>query len=473
MATQRIAFTEWLPDQPTTTGALLEANNVYPLTVGYAPFPLSADYSAAASEDLNNVTAAKFNLSTVLFAGGATKLFKFNAGTLALDNVSKSGNYSSSSRWSFVQFGNSVLASNNVNKIQYWAIDSSSLFADVSADAPVAKFITVIRDFVVAANISGTPNKVQWSDINDETDWVSGGASQSDYQVIAEGGNITGITGGEFGIVLLERAIVRMSYIGSPLFFQFDTISRNLGCSTAGSVTQYGAMTYFLADDGFYACDGTQLYNIGNDKVDEYLYENMNVSQQETISAAVDPVRNIVVWNYPNTSGGRSLLIYNWLVKKWSSADTSLEYIVSLATSNVTLEGLDVYGTLEAVPASLDDRAWAGGKFLFGGADGGKIATFTGVSSTASLVVGEMEFGYNSVLTLGRPQIDNGSANLSVASRRELDDAITYSTPLASSSEGRVPLRSYGRYHRVKVTPTGTWTHAIGVDVDYTQNGGR
>lgn len=473
MATQRIAFTEWLPDQPTTTGALLEANNVYPLTIGYAPFPLSADYSAAASEDLNNVTAAKFELSTVLFAGGNTKLFKFNAGTLALDDVSKSGGYSSSSRWSFVQFGNSVLAANNVNKIQSWTIGTSTAFADVSADAPVAKFITVVRDFVVAANISGTPNKLQWSDINDETDWTSGGASQADYQIIAEGGNITGITGGEFGLVLLERAIVRMSYIGSPLFFQFDTISRNLGCSTAGSVTQYGAMTYFLADDGFYACDGTQLYNIGNDKVDEYFYENMAIAQQETISAAVDPVRNIVVWNFPNTNGGRSLLIYNWLVKKWSTADTSLEYIVSLATSNVTLEGLDVYGSLEAVPASLDDRAWAGGKFLFGGADGAKIATFTGANSTASLTVGELEFGYNSVVTLARPQVDNGSASVAIASRRELDDTITYSTALSASSEGRVPLRSYGRYHRLKVTPSGSWSHAIGVDVEYTQNGGR
>lgn len=473
MPTQRIAFTEWLPDQPTTTGALLEANNVYPLTVGYAPFPLSADYSSAASEDLNNVTAAKFELTTQLFAGGNTKLFKFNAGTLALDDVSKSGGYSSASRWSFVQFGNSVLAANNVNKIQSWTIGSSTNFADVSVDAPIPKFITVVRDFVVAANISGTPNKLQWSDINDETDWTSGGASQADYQIIAEGGNITGVTGGEFGLVLLERAIVRMSYIGSPLFFQFDTISRNLGCSTAGSVTQYGAMTYFLADDGFYACDGTQLYNIGNDKVDEYFYENMAIAQQETISAAVDPVRNIVVWNFPNTNGGRSLLIYNWLVKKWSTADTSLEYIVSLATSNVTLEGLDVYGSLEAVPASLDDRAWAGGKFLFGGADGAKIATFTGLNSTASLTVGELEFGYNSVVTLARPQIDNGSASVAIASRRELDDAITYSTAVASSSEGRVSLRSYGRYHRLKVTPSGTWLHAIGVDVDYTQNGGR
>jgi hypothetical protein len=473
MATQRIAFTEWLPDQPTTTGALLEANNVYPLTIGYAPFPLSADYSAAASEDLNNVTAAKFELATQLFAGGNTKLFKFNAGTLALDDVSKAGGYSSASRWSFVQFGNSVLAANNVNKIQSWTIGSSTNFADVSLDAPIPKFITVVRDFVVAANIAGTPNKLQWSDINDETDWTSGGASQADYQIIAEGGNITGITGGEFGLVLLERAIVRMSYIGSPLFFQFDTISRNLGCSTAGSVTQYGAMTYFLADDGFYACDGTQLYNIGNDKVDEYFYENMAIAQQETISAAVDPVRNIVVWNFPNTNGGRSLLIYNWLVKKWSTADTSLEYIVSLATSNVTLEGLDVYGSLEAVPASLDDRAWAGGKFLFGGADGAKIATFTGANATASLTVGELEFGYNSVVTLARPQVDNGSASIAIASRRELDDNITYSTALAASSEGRVPLRSYGRYHRLKVTPSGTWSHAIGVDVDYTQNGGR
>lgn len=473
MPTQRIQFTEWLPDQPTTTGVLLEANNVYPLTIGYGPFPLSADYSAAASENLNNVTAAKFNLETQLFAGGNTKLFKFNPATTALDNVSKSGNYSSAERWSFTQFGQAVLASNNTAKIQAWYVGTSTAFADVSATAPVAKFITVVRDFVVAANISGTPNKLQWSDINDETDWTSGGASQADYQLIAEGGNIVGITGGEFGIVLLERAIYRMSYIGSPLFFQFDAISRNLGCNTPGSVAQYGPNTYFLADDGFYGCDGTNVYNIGNDKIDEYFYENMALAQQDTISAAVDPIRNIVIWNYPNTSGGRSLLIYNWLVKKWSSAETTLEYVVSLASSGVTLEGLDAYGTLDSLPASLDSRVWSGGKFLLGGADGAKIATFTGSNSTASLTVGEIELGYNSVITLARPQIDNGSASVAIASRRELDDNITYSTALAASSEGRVPLRSYGRYHRLKVTPSGTWTHAIGLDIEYTQQGGR
>jgi hypothetical protein len=220
-------------------------------------------------------------------------------------------------------------------------------------------------------------------------------------------------------------------------------------------------------------CDGTNVMNIGNDKVDEYFYENMAIAQQETISAAVDPIRNIVVWNYPNTNGGRSLLIYNWLVKKWSSADTTSEYVVSLASSTISLEGLDAYGTIDSLPASLDSRIWSGGKFLFGGADGAKIITFTGQNSTATLVAGELEFGYNSIVTNARSQIDNGAVTIAVASRRELDDAVTYSSTVTQNSDGKCPLRSYGRYHRLKVTPTGTWNHAISVDVDYTQSGNR
>lgn len=473
MATQKVAFTEWLPDQPSTTGVLLEANNVYPLTVGYAPFPASSDLSSAASEALNNVTAAKYQLATELFAGGATKLFKYNGTTLALADVSKVGGYTGSDRWNFTQFGDTLLATNNKEVIQAWTIGTSTSFADVSATAPKAKFITVVRDFVVAAYIDNESNKVQWSNINDETNWTSGGASQSDYQLIPEGGNIVGITGGEAGLILLDRALIKMTYVGSPLFFQFDAISRNLGCNSVGSITQYGPTTYFLSDDGFYAYDGQNILNIGNDKVDEFFYTNLNTALSDTISAAVDPVNNIVIWNYPNTSAGRSLLIYNWLVKKWSSADTTTEYVASLASATITLEGLDAYGTVDSIATSFDNRFWAGGKFIFGGIDNTKIVTFTGASTTASLIVGELEFGYNSVVTLARPQVDNGSATVSVASRRELDDTITFSTGVAASQEGRVPLRSYGRYHRLKVVPTGTWTHAIGVDVDSTTNGAR
>ncbi len=39
MATKRVQFTEWLPDQPDNSGALNEAKNVTPVYIGYQTFP--------------------------------------------------------------------------------------------------------------------------------------------------------------------------------------------------------------------------------------------------------------------------------------------------------------------------------------------------------------------------------------------------------------------------------------------------
>ena len=475
MATQRIALGEWLPDQPSVVGTMQDANNVIPIANGYAPFPLAVNYSNAVADTLNNVFAGRFNAITQLFSGSASKLYKFNSGTLDLDDVSKSGGYSGTGKWYFTQFGDTVIGANDSAKLQSWNINSSSLFADLNAAAPVAKFVTTVRDFVVAANLdAGTnANKVQWSDINDETTWTSGAASQSDYQIIPDGGNITGITGGEFGLVLLERAVVRMSYVGSPYFFQFDNIARGIGCIDGGSVAQYGGVTYFLSDDGFYACDGKQLIPIGTEKVDRFFFSNANINQIDSMSAAADPVNKLVVWNYANANGGRSLLIYNWQIKKWSQASTTIDYISSAATSGVTLEALDNFGTVDSIGTSWDDRVWAGGKYLFAGVDSGRIVTFTGANSTASLIVGDIETGYNGVIQLVRAQVQDGSFNVSVASRRQLQDPVTFGSTITASSEGRAPVRSAGRYHRFNLSPTGIWSNVLSIDIDYETQGNR
>jgi hypothetical protein len=206
MALQNITFTEWTPDLPSVAKNLAIALNVVPTAIGYAPFPTAVDYSASASENLNSVTAGRFGNTTTVFAGGATKLFKFDSGDLGLDNVSKSGDYTNVKSWSFTQFGNTIIAANNIDKLQGFTLGTGTAFDDLDAAAPVAKYVNVVRDFVVAANLdAGTnPNKVIWSDINDESDWTSGATSQSDFQIIADGGNINGLTGGEFGLVLLR-----------------------------------------------------------------------------------------------------------------------------------------------------------------------------------------------------------------------------------------------------------------------------
>ena len=172
MPVQRIAFKDWLPDQPSILDTVSEANNVIPLAIGYGPFKSAVNYSDVATEALTNCFAAKVNADVSIFAGGLTKLFKVSATDLTMEDVSKSGGYTGINRWQFAQFGNYALASNGSEKIQFFNVNSSTDFADLAAAAPVAKYITVVRDFVVGANIgAGTyPSRVQWSDINDPTD---------------------------------------------------------------------------------------------------------------------------------------------------------------------------------------------------------------------------------------------------------------------------------------------------------------
>jgi hypothetical protein len=476
MANQRIAFTEWTPDLAGVAENLSVAKNVVPTALGYNPFPTAVNYSAAASENLNNVFAGRFSATTTVFAGGATKLFKFDGADLSMDNVSKTGNYSSVIKWNFTQFGNTIIAANNVNRLQSFTLGSSSTFDDLAANAPIAKFVTVVRDFVVAASLdSGTnSNKVQWSDINDEADWTTGATSQSDYQIIADGGNITGITGGEVGLIFLERAIVRMSYIGSPLFFQFDTISRGVGCVEGSSVVQYGSMSYFLGADGFYSCDGTTVTAIGTQKVDAWFYANANPSKLNLMSSTIDPIRKIVVWEFIDNFAQNTLLIYNWQVQKWSYCTTDVDVVASSASAGMTLEGLDLYGNMDTLTTSLDDQLWAGGKFLFAGARDDRIVTFTGANSTAELTTGDIGSEVTSIVTLARPIVDNGSASVAISSRMLLSQVPQLSLYTEASAENRVSLRSTGKYHRLSLIPSGErWSNAIGIDIDITAQGTR
>ena len=476
MATQRITFTEWTPDQPSIVENLSVAKNVVPAAIGFIPLPLAEDYSASASENLNNVFAGKFSSTTNVFAGGATKLFKLDGSTLALNNVSKAGNYINVDRWRFAQFGDTVIAANDRNKLQAYTLGSSTLFADLAAAAPVAKFVTVVRDFVVCANLDSgaNANKVQWSNINDETNWTSGAASQSDYQIIPDGGNITGITGGETGLILLERAVVRMSYIGSPLFFQFDTIARGLGCVDGSSIAKYGNLTFFLGEEGFYSCDGSVVTPIGNEKVDRWFYANANPSKLDTMSATVDPFRKIVVWNFIDNFANRLLLVYNWQVQKWSYGSTDVNYVASSATAGTTLEGMDLYGNMDTITTSFDSRLFSGGKFLFAGARNAKIVTFTGQPSAAQIDTGEVGSEMPSVVTLARPIVDDGSADVAIASEVRLNQVVDFGTYVSADSENRVSLRSAGKYHKLSIKPTGArWSNVIGVDIDITGQGTR
>ena len=479
MAISRINFGEWTPDQPGITNGLRRAENVYSKLVGYGALPTVVDYSLAASENLNNVVAGKTTAgATLVFAGGSTKLFKLDAADLSLDNVSKSGNYTTPTdqRWRFTQFGNVIIAANGQAKIQGYNLNSASLFADLSADAPDARYVTVVRDFVVSGHQTSYYNRVQWSALGDESSWATSATTQADFQDIPDGGSIVGVTGGEYGLILMDRSIHRMSYVGSPLVFQFDNISRNLGCYEANSIIQYGGTTFFLGDDGFYACDGQQIIPIGNEKINRFFFDNVDEGTLYLMSAAVDPTKKLIIWAYASNSSATadSLLIYNFQTQRWTSGTTTVDRIASTSTPAVTLEGMDVYGNLDTILTSFDSRLWLGGRLQLAGVDGAKIVTFSGANATAYIETGDIEVpGATSSITLVKPTVEGGSGSVALLSRRLLTESTVFGSQTAADAENRVSVRGVGRYHRLQLTPTGSWTSAVGMDIDLSPLGTR
>ena len=378
----------------------------------------------------------------------------------------------------FTKFGNRIIGTNFTERLQSYVADASSSFKNLSEDAPVAKFITVVRDFVVCAHIDASgstkPYRVQWSGFNDETTWTSSQITQSDFQDIADGGHITGIRGGEFGLILMEKAIHRMSYIGTPLIFQFDNISRGKGCIAPGSVCQYEGLTFFLSDDGFYVCDGQQVVPIGAEKVDRFFFADADLDLT-TMSSAADPVRKLVMWNYKNKFADRKMMVYNVVTKKWSYMAATADYISDASTASVTLEQLDSVSTsIDALSVTLDSGLYAGGKFFLGGTDGTKVITFNGAPKSAVIETGDIATGSMSLVTLARPQIDNGSATVAIASRQLLNEGVVFGSDTSADSDNRVSLRGSGRQHRLRIKPTGNnWSMAVAVDVDITPMGVR
>jgi hypothetical protein len=481
MATTKLVFGEWMPDQPSISGALVDAKNVVSQAIGYGPFPTAATFSAAASENLTTLVAGKTPVNaTKLFAAGSTKIFDVS-GVGALTNVSKSGGYTpnaSNDRFRFTQFGNVIIGTNNSDPIQAYTLGTSTAFADLAAGAPRCKFLTVVRDFVVTAFTTESstvyPARVRWSGINDETTWGSSQVTQADFQDIPDGGQIVGIRGGEFGLVLMEKGISRMSYIGTPFIFQFDNISRGKGCIAAGSIAQVQGVTFFLSDDGFYMCDGQNVTAIGSEKVDRWFFSNADESGFDSMSAAVDPVRKLVIWNFKTTFAQRQLIIYNFNTKKWTYGNAGTDFISDASTSATTLEGLDsISNSIDALTVSLDSILYMGGKYFLGGTSGAYVVTYNGSNATANIVTGDLNAGGRSVVTLARPLVDGGSATVSVASRTLLSEQPSFGTAVAADSENRVSLRSNGNYHQFQVIPTGQWKTAVGLDVELQGQGVR
>ena len=469
-----IVFGEWLPDQTDFGVPVSVAKNVLPSARGYRSINSLSTLSGAATGRIRGIVAAKDSTGSVnLFAGDETKLYKFDTNDSGLDDVSKGGGYTLGAymNWHFAQFGNKLIAAGDTGEtLQYWTLGASSAWADISG-APAPRYVTVVRDFVVTGYVTN-PYRVQWSALGDETSWTVG-TNQADFQDIADMGAVTGLVGGEMGIILMEKGISRMTYSGSPLIFQFDSIETARGVPFEGGFAAIGPSTiFYLSDDGFYLFNGASSQPIGSEKVNKWFYDNLNIGFAERISCSIDPVNQIVAWGFPSIASGSgepdTVLFYNYAIGRWSYAVVAHEMLGNFFSAASTLEAIDnINNNIDALNTSLDSRLFKGGTFFFGGAKDNKLATFTGDTLTAQLTTGEQELtrGRHTNVTRIVPYFTGGTITSTIGTRNSQGTTVSFGDAASLNSDGFMPTRAAAKFHRMQFDLSGTWSELIGYDM--------
>lgn len=484
-----IPFAEWLPDfaDRDNPGAT-EAKNVVPTVDGYDELKqLSTSSTALDSACIGGFSAIARDGSIHNFAGSTTGLFRLISDTWTtvvggFDLTPSDGEF-----WEFAKFNEEVIAVGGTAVTAQVITLGGAAFIDLPGTPPLAKHITVVRNFVVMANMSdgGTiyPSRVRWCGINDTSIWTTNKAKQADYQPLpGDYGQIQSIKGGETGIIIMEHSVWQMHYVGPPQVFTFDETLPGIGTPAPNSVIQVGQTIYMLSQDGFIGVDrGHTVIEIGRGKINKWFYDTIDTSVINRVVGSWDKRGRLLKWIFPasGNTGGRPnhCLIFDLVTGRWSHCEGEVEWILQGFGTSLTLEDLNAFGTIDTLPASLDSSQWISGGILITAFDEDhKSGGFDGSALAATIETAEKQLIENkrAIVERVRLEVDTpSSATIQSGTRDSQSDSISWGDAKSQYANGSYPMREESRYHRFRVNITGGFTRAQGITIEEAFDTGR
>jgi len=485
-----LATGDYRPDVSDYEGqATRNILNVIPRGDGYGPFPSFSAYTSALPATCRGAFyALKSDGTVVTFASTSARLYRLSNTDFTWIDVSKGGTaysaLSSNAQWQFAQTGNLVFASQANSVLQVFDLSSSTAFADALGSPPQAAYISVVGRFLVLSGLLSTPYRIQWSGLNNfnaSDSWTSG-IKSSDFQDFPDGGIVRGVAGGEAGVIFQDQAIRRMSYVpGSPIIFQIDRITQDMGLYAPYSIIRAGERIFFYAGQGFHKIEpGGVPEQIGREKVDRTFLADLDKGNLQLFTGAADPRSTRVYWAYKSVSGAAGtydrLLGYDFVLDRFFPVSVTGEYLLGMSQTGLTLENLDsISSSLDALTLSLDAYATAVQPEIAQFSATHVLGFFRGANLEATMESAEQGTDENRITIRGFRPITDAATLYGSVSWRDLPSApaVAGSEVLVNARTGRCDLRRDTRYSRFKVRiPAATsWSFCAGVAPDISTGG--
>lgn len=505
-----IPMTGWTPDlADLNSGGLTVARNCYPGigngqgAVTYAPLHSAALWANASLSNTPKGAATGLDSLSLphTFVGTRDKISKFDSVSRNWKDVSRPSlpyQTSQSEVWKYCQYGSGLIATNFSDNPQIANMDTDAKFEDLTTLVR-GRHIAQHRGFVILANCYDSfdghvPNRIRWSAFENPYDWAFSAATMADFQDQQDVGPINGIVVDEDVWLLCRDAIVRMTFIGAPIVYQFITAISGKGCSFPQSVITTEGVTYYLDDDGFYSFQKGQVQPIGLGKINQTFFELFDSSNAFSMTAVADPRRSLIYWTFASKGAPNgvpdTMLIYNLRTGNWSIADATAPFIFSALSLAYTLEDLVVYGDIANIPAPFDSPIWAGGNAILWCLDNsGKVFTQTGPNMQATIETCEYQLVTPSPGERGSPPNrsdratilkvrpifeSGGQASVSIACRELSYTPVQWQNPSnCNVVDGYANIRRQSRYQRFRIVLSGNWDKFTKIQVDAVPAGAR
>lgn len=464
---KKFKFGEWLPDQPALDNpGVIEALNVLRDSGNYVSYDPLVGTGTAVAQTVLYAKRATGNGGSVVYvgasSGGANKLYTgTGSGAASWTDRTPAGLSTSVPNWSIAQYNETVIATNFTDFPQFHILGAGGNFAQLTGAfgaAPKAAVVGIIGQFVMLGNLGGiAPYAVQWSGINAPLDWPTPNsaqaiAEQSGRQYLeANLGTVYGISqGDQWGLALLDGGVVRITYAGGGVVFQFDTIYKGLGPIGANAWIKIGQLVYYASLGGFFATDGTSVNPIGRQKVDNYFLARYDESHPNDVRCGVHWSKRLVYWTFPVNGGtgvNSEMIIYNIDEQKWTHVMDGVQCFVLEEEALIVGHGIEAFTTVTR-----------------------QCGVFVGFPGTAVLTSPEIEFnpGGRTFVQGILPQASGAIAiSVRLGSRNSLSDAVNF-TPAQTPDNFTQSAGFFvdNRYHRAEISLTGLFTQAIGGEFD-------
>lgn len=477
-----IPISDWLPDAPAKGNVGCEdAKNCRPTPGGFGPF---SDFNGSGETVSGEVKGAEqiFDNSGASVVLGGTDDSLFIRRTTITETAGL-GSIGEGAGWDFAQFNDFVFAAANNNSLQYLSdVDSDNTWTAAPGSPPNATKCAKVGEFLMLGDISGAPSRIHWSSYNNPTgDWTPDRLTQAGFADLPSAwGRVQRIVDGRYGLIFQERAISRLTYVNPPLVWRTDPISTDRGTTAPFSVVNLGYLTYFLAQDGFYVTNGTEIQPIASTRINEWFFEELNQSALGEVHGAVDWQNEEIVWAFKSGHTIDRLLIFSWVLNRWSYAEIETGRLVSSQLDGVTIDELDsLYADLDSVPFSLDSEAFQPRNRRLAafqtGASTAEYGTFSGNPLVAEWLTGDVDLERLTFIDKARPNALADEWDWTV--RCVASDTLGASSSSAERGcawDGYAPVRWEGKKVALRIKkPSGNWSEMTGVHMVGRHGGGR